>query len=186
MKGYIYKLYSGADISLGWKFNDPIFGDVSTLGACVPNIREHVEVGDWVFALSGRVPDKVPYIVGGFKVDEKIDALEAHARFPDYRLVQDENGHIAGNIIVNADGEHHPLDDHSNFERRRSNYLVGRESVYARNAEQAEKMRSRTHNIIENVFEKKANRAFDIVGRWRRVDAAQIQTMIREMKRALG
>jgi hypothetical protein len=92
MKGYIYKLYAGADPSVGWTFNDPIFGKYATLGACMPNIRKFVDVGDWVFAISGKTPMVVPYVIGGFQVGEKIDALEAHARFPEYRLQKMKKG----------------------------------------------------------------------------------------------
>ena len=53
MKGYIYRLYAGADPVRGWVFNDPIFGQPPTLGACVLNVRRSVERGDWVFALVG-------------------------------------------------------------------------------------------------------------------------------------
>src|SRR5690242_18327915 len=129
MKGYIYKLYAGADPSTGWVFNDPIFGEYATLGACMPNLRRFLDVGDWVFALSGRVAEKVPYVIGGFKVDEKLDALDAYARFPEYRLKKNESGQVTGNIIVDSKGNHDPLDDHDQFEKRRANYLVGKEAV---------------------------------------------------------
>lgn len=186
MKGYVYKLYAGADESIGWVLNDPIFGNFSTLGACVPNVREAVDVGDWVFAVSGRVPQKVPYIVGGFKVDEKISAIEAHIRFPSYRLNVGSNGQILGNVIVDEKGGHHPLDGHDNFNRRKENYLVGTESLYPKDADEIELVRGRTHAIMEKVLHKQSNSIFGLMSRWRRLDSDQVNTMLVEISQAIG
>src|SRR6266568_323066 len=65
MKGYIYTMYAGADPGHGWVLNDPIFVPTPTLGACVPNIRRSVQVGDHIFAISGRVAGDRQFIVGG-------------------------------------------------------------------------------------------------------------------------
>jgi hypothetical protein len=144
MKGYIYRLYRGADPAKGWTFNDPIFGKTPTLGACVPNLRRAVEAGDWVFAISGRVDGYVPYVVGGFEVRRKIDALQAFREFPEYRLEKAENGQILGNIIVNSKGEHHKLDDHSGFKKRLENYLVGGRSLHVKAPAKIEAAREQT------------------------------------------
>ena len=176
MKGYIYRLYAGSDPADGWVFNDPIFGSPPTLGACVPNVRENVQVGDWVFCISGRTKAYQPFVVGGFRVDEKIDALQAYGRFPQYRLVQNER-QVTGNIIVNERGEHHPLDDHSGFDRRIKNYLVGGESVQLRQAPEIEKGRNETVSVLSRIFRKPANRSFDVVPRWRRMDSGQVNEM---------
>jgi hypothetical protein len=176
MKGYIYRLYKGADPSEGWIFNDPIFGSPPTLGACVPNIRRVVEPDDWVFCISGRVPGYVPYVVGGFRVQEKINALEAHKRFPQYRLHKGQNGQVLGNVIVDSAGSHHPLDDHSNFESRLDNYLVGADEVCV-SSENVERAREETLPTLSDIFKKPGNRSYDIVPRLRKLDENQVEHM---------
>lgn len=182
MKGYIYKLYSGADPAAGWTFNDPIFGKYATLGACMPNIRRFVDVGDWIFAISGKTPQVVPYVIGGFQVNEKIDALEAHARFPEYRLQRNEAGQIVGNIIVDEEGNHHPLDDHDKFEVRRSNYLIGKEKVFFDRERQIRLARERSHEIVQEALGVKANRLADLVPRWRKLDEAQVNRLLERLR----
>lgn len=183
MKGYIYKLYAGADPSTGWTFNDPIFGKYATLGACMPNIRKFVDVGDWVFAISGKTPMVVPYVIGGFQVDEKIDALEAHARFPEYRLQKNESGQIIGNIIADDKGNHHPMDDHTNFDSRRQNYLVGTKSVFFDREKQIDLARQRSLGIMEGILNLKANRVSDLVPRWRRLDSSQVNSLVEQLRK---
>jgi hypothetical protein len=89
MKGYIYTMYGGADPDLGWQMTDPIFGKKPTLGSCVPNIRRAVVPGDHIFVISGKVAGVQQYVVGGFKVAEKISALTAFKRLPENRLHKD-------------------------------------------------------------------------------------------------
>src|SRR5713101_6264999 len=126
MKCYIYTMFAGADPGLGWKLNDPIFGKVPTLGACVPNIRRVVVPGDHIFVISGRSSAVRQYIVGGFQVAEKISALAAYGRFPKLRQRESEDGTLSGNIIITPDGKQSPVDYHKNFESRVENYIVGR------------------------------------------------------------
>lgn len=183
MKGYIYKLYAGADPSTGWTFNDPIFGKKATLGACMPNIRRFVDVGDWIFAISGRVPEVVPYIVGGFKVDEKLDALEARARFPEYILKKNDKGQVVGNIIVDEKGNHDKLDNHDKFTERRNNYLVGSEKIHFETPESVVMARSNSHKILQDVLGIKKNNFSELVPRWRRLDHGQVQNLILHLRR---
>lgn len=183
MKGYIYKLYAGADPAAGWTFNDPIFGKYATLGACMPNIRKFVDVGDWIFAISGKTPLVVPYVIGGFQVDEKIDALEAHARFPEYRLQRNESGQIVGDIIADGAGKHHEMDDHNNFDTGRLNYLVGKKSVFFDRDKQIDLARQRSLGIMENVLGFKANRISDLVPRWRRLEANQVEELVGQLRK---
>ena len=177
MKGYIYRLYAGADPVRGWVFNDPIFGQPPTLGACVPNVRRSVERGDWVFCISGRVQSHQPYIVGGFQVEEKITALQAFRRYPDYRLARLNNGQVAGNVIVDGHGKHHALDDHQGFEKRVKNYLVGGTSYHVTSPESIERAREETLPVLSRIFEKPGNRSYDIVPRMRKMDEKQISAM---------
>jgi hypothetical protein len=174
MKGYIYKLFAGADPATGWIFNDPIFGKPPTLGACVPNIRRVVEKGDWVFPISGRTSGYQPYVVGGFEVDEKIDALAAFHRFPEYRLRRDDTGQVVGNIIVDEQGHHHPLDDHKAFERRVRDYIVGKNGVQIAEPGKIEQARGETLSVLGEILNQPANRVSDLVPRWRRLGEQQV------------
>jgi hypothetical protein len=78
----------------------------------MPNIRRCVSKGDWIFTVSGKVPGFRQYLIGGLQVAEKIPALEAYERLPQNRLVAGKAGIVTGNIIVQADGTHHPFDWH--------------------------------------------------------------------------
>ncbi len=178
MKSYIYKMYRGADPSHGWLMSDPIFGDPATLGACVPNIRRLVEVGDRIFCISGRVEGANPYIVGGFKVKEKIDALAAYSRLPHNRLCKHENGQTLGNIIINADGTQHPLDTHDNFEKRIENYIVGEDPVCLTQPWHIARAREETLDTLSKIFNTTGNRVYDIIARWRRMNEKQAQQLL--------
>src|SRR5687768_12631880 len=114
MKGYIYTMFAGADPAEGWEMTDPIYGKVPTLGACVPNIRKAVERNDYIFSISGRSKNVKQYVVGGFSVDEKINALAAYKRFPQNRMKVDGGG----NIIIDKNGKQLDFDYHKNFENR--------------------------------------------------------------------
>ncbi|MGM5055620.1 hypothetical protein ACD589_12470 [Rhizobium sp. 814_E9_N1_1] len=183
MKGYIYKLYKGADPHKGWTFNDPIFGKKASLGACMPNIRGAVELGDWIFCISGKIVEKSPYIVGGFQVDEKISAIEANLKYPEFRLQKNEFGQIIGNIIVDDNGDHHPLDDHDKFEKRRENYVLGKNKIYIESPQSVERSRQKTLEVLQKTFGKSANRIDDLVPRWRKLDEGQIETLVGELKK---
>lgn len=177
MKGYIYTMYRGADPGFGWGMTDPIFGKVPTLGACMPNIRRLVVPGDWIFTISGRVDGVQQYCVGGFQVREKIHALEAFQRFPEKRLKMRQDGTVSGNIIVNSKGEHHKLDDHDNFASRVENYIVGKNPLELRTTQQIEDGRAETMDVLQDVFDADGSQPSDILGRWRRVDADQIEIL---------
>ena len=177
MKSYIYLMYRGSDPGHGWMINDPIFGKPPTLGACVPNIRRPVAVGDQIFCISGRVEGVKPYVVGGFRVADKIDALTAYSRFPQNRLRKHKDGQILGNIIVNADGSHSALDTHDNFEKRIENYIVGDNPVFLSQPDHIAQAREETLKILFEIFNKPGNRVFDIVGRWRRMDEEQTKQL---------
>lgn len=183
MKGYIYKLYKGADPHVGWTFNDPIFSKKASLGACMPNIRRTVDIGDWVFCISGKIAEKAPYIVGGFQVDEKISAIEANLKYPEFRLQKNEKGQIVGNIIVDNNGNHHPLDDHDNYQKRSENYILGENKIYIESKASIELGRLKTLEILQSVFDKKVNRLDDIVPRWRKMNEQQIEAMVSELKK---
>ena len=177
MKGYIYTMYGGADPAYHWTLNDPIFGRSPTLGACVPHIRRAVEVGDSIFVISGHIPGIRQFIVGGFEVAEKIDALAAYKRFPEHRLTRSANGQTLGNIIVDSRGKHHPLDHHKNFEGRIENYIVGRDPLVLTTPLQIKAAREETVDILSDVFGKNGSKPFEIIGRYRKMDEHQIDQL---------
>lgn len=178
MKGYIYTMAAGADPAYGWVLNDPIFGDVPTLGACVPNIRRVVEEGDYIFVVSGRVRNEKQFVAGGFAVDEKISAMAAFRRFPENRLRLSDQGQVLGNVIVNSRGEHHPLDEHDHFQERIKNYVVGRDPVVLASPAQQRAGRVNTIDFLSHLFGREGRRVFDIIGRHRRMSEEQAQATV--------
>lgn len=180
MKGYIYITGTGSDPGLRDNLDDPLFGDPPTLGACMTNIRDYVDPGDWLFVVSGRTPTVQQYVLGGLRVAEKIDALAAHGRFPQNRLRKDENGFVRGNIIVDADGGQHPLDTHAaeSFERRVRNYIVGDASAALLTMSEVALGRDRTLQKLSQMFDKPGNRPIDIMGRQRKLDEGQVHGLL--------
>jgi len=182
MKGYVYIMFKGADPGQGWTMTDPIFGKKPTLGACVPQIRRAVTRGDWIFPISGRLPTVRQYVVGGIRVSEKIDALAAYERFPDYRQRRLENGETRGNVIVTADGKQANSDYHSNFEKRLDNYLIGDKSITVESADAIERARAETTEFLAKMFGKHdAKKPADAIGRYRKLDEAQVEKMLEWM-----
>jgi hypothetical protein len=177
LNGYIYTSYQGADPGHGWIMSDPILAQVPTLGACVPNIRRAVKLGDWIFTISGRVAGAAQYVVGGFEVTEKINQLVAFERFPENRVRKAESGQVVGNVIVTADGSQNPDDNHTNFERRIENYLVGRDPIMLERPDHVAKARAETLGTLSRIFQKEGNRVFDIVGRHRKMNEGQVHDL---------
>ncbi|OFW00189.1 MAG: hypothetical protein A3G20_04465 [Acidobacteria bacterium RIFCSPLOWO2_12_FULL_59_11] len=184
MKGYIYTMFAGADPGVGWHMTDPIFGKTPTLGACMPNVRRYVSVGDYVFVVSGRAAGVNQYVVGGFKVAEKIHALAAYNRFPQNRLVRLPNGELSGNVIVDTTGRHHILDYHDAFQRRLENYIVGRDPVQLKKPEEVMLGREKSLPILQRLFDvRHANRIADVIGRMRKLDEKQIERLLDQLRR---
>ncbi len=181
MKGYIYTMYRGADPGKGWQMTDPIFTPTPTVGACVPHIRRVVVPGDYIFCVSGQVPNVQQYIVGGLKVDQKINAITAYKRFPGNRMRQDGQ-QVLGNVIVDAKGDHHPLDSHEAFERRIEDYVVGTEPIVLETEEEVAKAREESIPVLSDLFGRTGQRIFDIIGRGRRLNESQIEELLRWMK----
>ena len=185
MKGYIYTMYQGADPGRGWIMNDPdIYSATPSLGACVPNVRRNVEVGDYIFVVSGRSSGVRQFVVGGFKVAEKIDALAAFERFPEKRIALHDSGQIVGNVIVDKDGQQNPLDYHGNFERRVENYIVGRDPLAFQSDGEIESSRQGSLPALRNIFDREAAESiFQVIGRWRKMDEAQIEQLLDWIKK---
>jgi hypothetical protein len=133
--------------------------------------------GDYVFVVSGATKGVQQYVVGGFQVAEKITALAAYQRFPENRLMLNLEGKLVGNVLTDEDGNQHPLDTHSanNFERRTENYLVGANPVALETPEEVARGRLETLGRLSSILERPhANRVIDVMGRWARLDHAQI------------
>ena len=181
MKGYIYTMFSGADPGQGWTMTDPIYGKVPTLGACMPNIRRSVEQDDYIFSVSGKVLNVKQYVVGAFSVDEKINALAAYKRLPENRMHVGTQGTLFGNIIVDANGHHLDCDYHKDHERRIENYIIGKDLVVIEGEKQVEKAREETLYVLNQLFGKNEDTIRKVLGRWRKLDEAQIKDLLNWM-----
>jgi hypothetical protein len=178
MKGYIYTMYKGADPGNGWVMTDPIFGSKPTLGACMPNIRRVVSVGDFIFTVSGRVKGVQQFLVGGFSVQEKINALAAIDLFPENLFRKEHDGSLRGNIIVDQNGNHVKDDYHTNWEKRIENYIIGTNPVYFQKEKEIEEARKETLSILQETFKSKGKTVSDIISRWRKLDEKQIENLV--------
>ena len=178
MIGKVFITRTGYDPQLGKHVKDPYLGECPTLGACRPDIREQVTKGDHLFFISGKVPDTNQFIMGGFEVAEKISAMEAYERFPDLRLRKRDDGQLTGNIIVNAHGIQHRLDDHSSFERRIQNYVVGRNLLSLTTIEEIAEGRDQTLDMLQEILGCVGPTAISMVHRsGKRMTARQVHAM---------
>lgn len=165
MKGYVFVTSSGYDPEVGLHIKDPYLGETPTFGACMPQIRRQVVEGDHIFLVSGKVKDFPQYLVGGFEVAKKLDALIAYHQFPEHRLRQREDGQLAGNVIVDAAGQQHQLDSHRNFERRIENYVVGRNPIVLATPDEIYRGRNETLTILRSVLGRHRSSPVKIIGR---------------------
>lgn len=179
-KGYVYITGTGADPASKKNLNDPIFGPAPTLGACMSNLREFLDIDDYIFVVSGKIATEQQYIIGGLQVAEKIDHLAAYGRFPKNRLHIGTDGMLRGNIIVDEFGNKHALDGHSDesFERRIRNFIVGKNSVSLETPKEVELGRQRTLGKLTDLFERQGNRPIDIMGRQRKLDERQVNGLM--------
>jgi hypothetical protein len=166
MIGHIFITSTGYDPDKGKHVKDPYLGTVPSLGACRPDIRRRAVPGDYIFLISGKVPGVLQYVVGGFEVDQKIDAMTAFRRFPEQRLRLRHDGELAGNVIVNGRGRQHRLDSHSGFERRIENYIVGKNPVALITPEEIARGRQQTLDVLRAVLRKPGATPIAVVGRW--------------------
>jgi hypothetical protein len=181
MKGYIYITGTGVDPSLRAGFTDPTFRNPPMLGPCMPNIRKAVAAGDWIFIVSGKIPEARQYIIGGLQVAEKIHAVDAYKRFPENRLRVDQQGLVMGNIVVRADGTHDPLDWHSDhrFEQRAMNFIVGGAAVALSTTAEVELGRRSTLPILAQIKGRPgASRVIEAMGRMSRLNDAQVRELL--------
>jgi len=151
----------------------------------MPPIRRLVVPGDYVFVVSGTTKGVQQYVVGGFQVAEKIDALAAYNRFPENRLRLNDEGKVVGNVLIDGSGNQHPLDTHSpdNFAGRIKNYLVGINPVALETPAEVARGRDQTLDRLASILDKqRANRVIDVMGRWAKLDASQIEKTLDWLK----
>ena len=165
MVGKIFITRSGYDPEVGKHVKDPYLAPQPTLGACRPDIRRALNPGDHIFVISGKVSGVNQYIMAGFEVEKKISAIEAYQMFPQHRLRRLKNGQLTGNIIVTAKGKQHQLDDHSCFEKRIDNYIVGRRLVAPFSKESILVARAETLDMLRDVLRRSGDTPIAIVGR---------------------
>ena len=178
MAGRIYITRHGYDPQKGGYIKDPYLDGRPTMGACRPDLRRSLRVGDTVFAVSGGIPGFKQFILGCFDIQEKITMQEAYKRFPEQRLHLRDDGQKAGNVICDAKGHQHPLDDHKNFENRLQNYIIGGNEILLQTDEEIEVGRRETMDILRDVFHKAGSRPFDILGRSaRKLDIKQVDEL---------
>ena len=168
MIGKIFITSSGYDPQLGKHVKDPYLGPDASLGACRPDIRRQVKEGDHIFVISGKLPNVRQFVLGGFEVAKKIDAQEAYKLFPDQRLHLRDDGQLTGNVIVDANGAQHQLDNHNppTFARRVANYVVGTNSIALIKPEEIALGREQTLDILRKIFNKDGGSPWEIVGHY--------------------
>jgi hypothetical protein len=178
MVGKIFITRSGYDPQKGKHVKDPYLGPCPTLGACRPDIRKQLDKGDHIFVISGRIPDANQFIMAGFEIDAKIPAIEAYRLFPEHRLRRQEDGQLTGNIIVNAEGHQHELDNHSSFESRIRNYVVGANLLSLQTPGEIAEGRKQTLDALREILRRNGNSPVEIVGRWgTRISEEQIHQL---------
>ena len=166
MIGKIFITRSGYDPQLGKHVKDPYLGLCPTLGACRPDIRKQLEKGDHIFVISGKMPDVNQFVMGGFEIESKIPAIEAYRLFPGLRLHRLDDGQLTGNIIVTADGRQHELDDHTSFDKRTHNYVVGTNLISLIKPGEIAKGRRQTLDVLRDILHKSGDSPFSVVGRF--------------------
>jgi hypothetical protein len=167
MAGKIIITSSGYDPQLGKHIKDPYLGPNASLGACRPDIRQRLNEGDYLFFISGKLRNVSQYVMGGFEVGEKIDAMIAYERFPEQRLHLRDDGQLDGNIIVDENGAQHPLDNHKSFDWRIKNYIVGINEICMETPAEIARARQQTLDMLRELFGKMdGNSPWDIVGHW--------------------
>jgi hypothetical protein len=166
MVGKIFITRSGYDPQLGKHVKDPYLGPCPTLGACRPDVRKQLSEGDHIFVISGRVPVAPQFVMAGFEIAAKTDARTAYEQFPEHRLHLLPDGQLDGNIIVGPDGKQHELDDHTSFDERTKNYVIGTNMLALTTAPEIAKGREETLEALCAIMRKSGSSPVEVVGRW--------------------
>ena len=167
MVGKIFITRNGYDPELGKHVKDPYLdGTRATLGACRPDVRRRLKIGDHIFVISGKVPDAPQFVMCGFEIAAKMTALDAYRMFPDLRLRRLPDGQLTGNIIVDANGQQHELDDHTGFAKRVNNYVVGTKVLALQRKDEIAAARESTLDVLRDILQRDGRSIIDVVGRW--------------------
>jgi hypothetical protein len=168
MIGKIFITSSGYDPQLGKHVKDPYLGPNASLGACRPDIRRQVEEGDHIFVISGKLPNIRQFVMAGFEVEKKIDAQQAYQMFPEQRLRLRDDGQLTGNIIVDANGAQHQLDNHdpAKLVKRVSNYVVGTNGIALIKPAEIALGREQTLDALREILKKNGGSPWEIVGHY--------------------
>ena len=140
-------------------------GPNPSLGACRPDVRRKIHIGDHVFVISGKIRNAKQFVMCGFEVVRKMGAHEAYSLFPGRRLRLLEDGQLTGNIIVDENGTKHPLDNHRTFDSRLQNYLVGDRNLAPNQPNEVALCREQTLEVLRDVLGKEGNSPIELVGR---------------------
>ncbi len=178
---------TGFDPHSGLYLKDPYLeGTPPTLGACRPDLRSQLEPGEWNFTISGKIPILKQYIMGGFQVSELITIEEAYRRFPHLRLHKRADGQMTGNIVVDANGEQHPLDHHKTetFQKRiLSPYVVGTNPIVLTHSDEIGRARTETMGILNELFGINGRIPKDILGRGgRKMNDDQVRQLLHRLR----
>ena len=166
MIGKIFITSSGYDPELGKHVKDPYLdGPTPTLGACRPDIRKRLSRGDHIFVVSGKVTGVDQFVMSGFEIDAKVDAVQAYERFPQHRLRMRSDGQLTGNIIVDVCGNQHKLDNHASFDSRIKNYILGTDPITLKTPAEIARGRAETLEALNEILQKKGHSAIQLVGR---------------------
>jgi hypothetical protein len=166
MVGKIFITRSGYDPQAGKHVKDPYLGPNPSLGACRPDFRRRLKTGDHLFVVSGRVRGVEQFVMGGFEVAAKLNAVDAYQLFPEQHLKKLPDGQLTGNIIVNAAGEQHELDDHRTFDSRIKDYIVGRNPIALVTDDEIATGRDETLDVLRDIVKKSGKSAIEVIGRW--------------------
>jgi hypothetical protein len=96
----------------------------------------------------------------------KYPPFEAYRLLPDLRLRRLEDGQLTGNIIVTADGRQHEFDNHSSFDRRIQNYVLGTNPISLVTPAEITEGRKQTLDALRDILQKKGKSPFEVVGRF--------------------
>lgn len=182
MPSYIF-VSPGSDPGAGLALVDPMLSSSRpTMGTCRPDLRRMVRPGDHIFVISGSRGKSIPqYVIGGMQIDEKLeDQLEALRRLPQNALRFDGNQRT-GNIIALPDGTQDPRDDHSKFETRIKNYVLGKDPVVLETPKEVEIGRDRSVGILSKLFGIEGSRMQQVVGRGRKLSPVQVDRLRRAL-----
>jgi hypothetical protein len=169
MVGKIFITRNVYDPQLGKHVKDPYLdGSRATLGGCRPDVRRRLVIGDHIFVISGKVPGAPQFVMCAFEIAAKITALEAFRLFPDLRLRQLDDGQLTGNVIVDANGHQHELDNHKikTFHKRVNNYVVGKNVITLRSDDEIAVGRQQTLDALRDILHRSGKRPIDVVGRF--------------------